>query len=50
MFLGELYSLKYYTFTKLCFVSAKPAFNLFSSFQILTDCSAKNKHHIKKLL
>ena len=42
---------KLYTFRKVCFVSAKPIFNhIFFSFQVLTDCSAKNKHYITNLL
>ena len=32
-------------------VSAKPIFNrILFSFQVLTDCSAKKKYHIKSLL
>ena len=44
-------NVKYHTFRKVCFVSAKPISNhILFSFRVLSDCSAKNKHHIKRLL
>ena len=38
-------------FRKVCFVSAKFISNyILFSFQVPSDCSAKNKYHVKRLL